>query len=369
MPAIQKYLNAYIEEMECYLKAKELSRELDKAEKGKEDHESILKQMRETCLPAIQNHMENAYEKEMRMFSPKLPFDAEIVEFNPLLADDPQLVRTDPYGTGWIVKVKVSNMADIQTEAEARKEHSKEDCLLDANEYIESLTLSPEEKESINKEIEKLCKEAVEKTEEVLNDILPEAFAVVKETARRFKENTTIAVTATQHDRKLAVHCEHITIETGETGGQQLREVCNLCPEAQLQHLRQQREDTLARGLFKLFRHINGTHDGDHKIGENIGEQIQLYAMGIHHQQQNHKHGHQQQSLRNLQQVEQAYVFFALYNRNVNIVHCEDKRHGQQPPCVFGRKEVQRPEHAQTRDIGHARPSKRESCGSGSRRS
>ncbi len=37
----------------------------------------------------------------------------------------------------------------------------------------------------------------------VLNEILPEAFAVVKETARRFKENTEITVTATAKDREL----------------------------------------------------------------------------------------------------------------------------------------------------------------------
>ena len=40
--------------------------------------------------------------------------------------------------------------------------------------------------------------------EDILKEILPEAFAVVKETARRFTENETIIVTATEHDRELA---------------------------------------------------------------------------------------------------------------------------------------------------------------------
>lgn len=46
-----------------------------------------------------------------------------------------------------------------------------------------------------------------------MNDILPESFAVVKETASRFKENETITATATQHDRDLSVKRDYITIE------------------------------------------------------------------------------------------------------------------------------------------------------------
>lgn len=60
------------------------------------------------------------------------------------------------------------------------------------------------EKEDIFSEIDKLIKQRDEELEVVLKDILPEAFAVVKETARRFSENTSITVTATEHDRELA---------------------------------------------------------------------------------------------------------------------------------------------------------------------
>jgi preprotein translocase subunit SecA len=52
-----------------------------------------------------------------------------------------------------------------------------------------------------------------EQLEAVLRDILPEAFAVVKETARRFMENEEITVTATQHDRELATKMSHVRIE------------------------------------------------------------------------------------------------------------------------------------------------------------
>ena len=51
-------------------------------------------------------------------------------------------------------------------------------------------------KDAIYQEVDKLKKERDKKIEEVLQEILPEAFAVVKETARRFKENTEIVSAA-----------------------------------------------------------------------------------------------------------------------------------------------------------------------------
>ena len=68
-------------------------------------------------------------------------------------------------------------------------------------------------KDSIYQEVDKLKKDRDKKIEEVLLEILPEAFAVVKETARRFKENTEIKSTATQLDRDLSVKKDYITIE------------------------------------------------------------------------------------------------------------------------------------------------------------
>ncbi|MFT3936632.1 MAG: preprotein translocase subunit SecA [Chitinophagaceae bacterium] len=62
-------------------------------------------------------------------------------------------------------------------------------------------------------EIDKLVKERDKKTEEILKEILPEAFAVVKDAARRFKENTEIVSTATELDRNLSVKKDYIRIE------------------------------------------------------------------------------------------------------------------------------------------------------------
>ena len=61
------------------------------------------------------------------------------------------------------------------------------------------------EKEAIFKEIEQLEKKLDDQLEEVLMDILPEAFAVVKETARRLCDNGELSVTANAMDIELAV--------------------------------------------------------------------------------------------------------------------------------------------------------------------
>ncbi|MFZ4427007.1 MAG: preprotein translocase subunit SecA [Saprospiraceae bacterium] len=61
-----------------------------------------------------------------------------------------------------------------------------------------------EEKERIFAYIDQLQKDRNKQLEVILNEILPEAFAVVRETSRRFKENATLVATATVHDRNLA---------------------------------------------------------------------------------------------------------------------------------------------------------------------
>lgn len=55
-----------------------------------------------------------------------MPVTGEILEFNDKLSDEPELVNTDPYGEGWIIKVKVANVADL-------------DNLLDSEAYVNEL--------------------------------------------------------------------------------------------------------------------------------------------------------------------------------------------------------------------------------------
>ncbi|MDR2628337.1 MAG: preprotein translocase subunit SecA [Dysgonamonadaceae bacterium] len=70
-----------------------------------------------------------------------------------------------------------------------------------------------EDREKVWNEIDKIEKEILEKYEKVLEEVLPEVFAIVKETARRFKENEETVVTANDFDRQLAVHHDFVRIE------------------------------------------------------------------------------------------------------------------------------------------------------------
>ena len=71
-------------------------------------------------------------------------------------------------------------------------------------------------KEGMYEEVDQLEKKAYDKTEALLEEILPEAYAVVRETARRFTENREIIVRATEMDEQLAEQYSHISIKNGE---------------------------------------------------------------------------------------------------------------------------------------------------------
>mgnify|MGYP005840785185 CR=1 FL=1 len=87
------------------------------------------------------------------------------------------------------------------------------------DEKIAKLKLDAENEADIDKrediyvQIDQLEKDAYEVSEKTLNDILPEAFAVIKETAKRFKENTSIKVKATPSDIQLSGSKSYITLE------------------------------------------------------------------------------------------------------------------------------------------------------------
>ena len=78
---------------------------------------------------------------------------------------------------------------------------------------LELAETSLEEKEKVSKEIDETTKRIDEKIEEKLDEILPEAFAIMKDTARRFAQNETVVVTANDFDRDLAAAKDFVTIE------------------------------------------------------------------------------------------------------------------------------------------------------------
>ena len=78
---------------------------------------------------------------------------------------------------------------------------------------LEKPETSLDEKEKVSKEIDETTKRIDEKIEQKLDELLPEAFAIMKDTARRFAQNETVVVTANDFDRNLAATKDFVTIE------------------------------------------------------------------------------------------------------------------------------------------------------------
>ncbi|MFB6317404.1 preprotein translocase subunit SecA [Saccharicrinis sp. FJH54] len=94
---------------------------------------------------------------------------------------------------------------DVSSEERSKIESIRQQIDEDAVAY--------EEREKLYDEIDELEEKIWEKEKGLLEDVLPEVFSVVKETARRFKENETIKVLATQFDRDLAAKFDFVDIE------------------------------------------------------------------------------------------------------------------------------------------------------------
>ena len=94
-------------------------------------------------------------------------------------------------------------------------DHLKEETsqIDDLKKQAEAYGTEMDEKERIFNQIDELEKLSYSKSEAILLEILPEAFSVVKETARRFKVNEVIEVTANEHDRTLAATRANIEIK------------------------------------------------------------------------------------------------------------------------------------------------------------
>ena len=78
---------------------------------------------------------------------------------------------------------------------------------------LEDVTIPIDKKEALATEVDKLTKIIDEKIESVLNEILPEAFAIMKSTARRFKENDVVEVTASEMDREFSTKHDYVVIK------------------------------------------------------------------------------------------------------------------------------------------------------------
>jgi preprotein translocase subunit SecA len=95
----------------------------------------------------------------------------------------------------------------------------------------DKLGVPVKDKEELYKQIDEINKEIDEKIEEVLNNLLPKAFANIRETARRFKDNETIEVTASEYEKSIAHLRDNFEIQgdkaiystTWEAGGNEIK--------------------------------------------------------------------------------------------------------------------------------------------------
>jgi preprotein translocase subunit SecA len=126
----------------------------------------------------------------------------------------------DQVGGEWEKIKTISNDALREKTAEFKKRISdyieKEKAEIAELKAKAELEENMETKESIYSKADNLEKEIKKKIEEVLTEILPEAFAVIRETARRFKDNPYLEVTATQVDRDFAAKKNYIKITGGD---------------------------------------------------------------------------------------------------------------------------------------------------------
>ena len=124
----------------------------------------------------------------------------------------------------WVEKVKavypqISQLSDDELRATSAALKAKiQGSVTEQRARIAELKASIEEtelekREAIFNQIDKLEKEVLEVLDKALDEALPEAFAIVKDTARRFTENETVTVTANDFDRELAVKHDFVTID------------------------------------------------------------------------------------------------------------------------------------------------------------
>ena len=126
-----------------------------------------------------------------------LPIVDKIKEFEPAIAQ----LSNDA------LRAKTNDFKALLKAASKEEETRITALLEEANSSTEI-----DRKEDIYHEIDQLNDVVYQKTQETLNDLLPEAFAVVKETSKRFVENSEISVTANAFDREITATKDYVTL-------------------------------------------------------------------------------------------------------------------------------------------------------------
>ena len=138
----------------------------------------------------------NKAERDLKEISPYVKAIKNEYERITLLSNDELRAETD------FLKKKIKEaLNDDQT------------LLANLKAQAEASDITTDEEEKIYKEIDRLEKNMLKTIEDNLNEVLPVAFAIVKDTARRFKENERIEVTANDFDRELSIRKNNVLIE------------------------------------------------------------------------------------------------------------------------------------------------------------
>ncbi len=136
------------------------------------------------------------YEKDMKEIAPIIEKIKEIYPTLAALSNDELRARSESLKK----QIRDSFAAEQKQIDELKARAEVLDCPVD-------------EKENCYKEADKLEKQIDDKVEKQLNEALPLAFAIIKDTARRFAENEEIVVTANDFDRELAATRDFVTID------------------------------------------------------------------------------------------------------------------------------------------------------------
>ena len=108
---------------------------------------------------------------------------------------------------------------DLRAESAALREKvraytaAEEEKVAQIREQLSDPEMEVSRKEKLATELDELVKTIDKKIEEVLNQVLPEAFAIIKSTARRFKEHDKIRVKATEFDRNLSASHDFVNVD------------------------------------------------------------------------------------------------------------------------------------------------------------
>ncbi len=124
----------------------------------------------------------------------------------------------------WVEKIKQAGpkyetmTADQLRKSSAQIRQQVRDFVIPEKTRIEELKAQIEkteleDRESLFNQIDKMEKEVLDRYEVVLDEVLPDVFAIIKETARRFAENETVTVSATDFDRNLAARHDFVEID------------------------------------------------------------------------------------------------------------------------------------------------------------